>query len=110
MAISFQNPSQRPPIGAQGAYAGLRIAGELLAALVGYIGRKTREDIIRRTAAGRERAKAKGVKFGRRPKLSSGQREEALARRCAGETNRAIARSFNVSPSTISSCQCFVSF
>ena len=30
--------------------------GEVLAALVCYIARKTREDIIRRTAAGRERA------------------------------------------------------
>ncbi len=35
--------------------------GEVLAALVGYIARKTREDIIRRTTAGRERARANGV-------------------------------------------------
>ena len=38
--------------------------GEVLAALVGYIARKTREDILRRTAAGRERARLRGVKFG----------------------------------------------
>jgi DNA invertase Pin-like site-specific DNA recombinase len=76
--------------------------GEVLAALVGYIGRKTREDIIRRTTAGRERARAMGVKFGRKPKLSPTQREEALARRAAGESQSAVARSYSVSCSTIS--------
>lgn len=76
--------------------------GEVLAALVGYIARKTREDIIRRTAAGRERAMANGVKFGRRPKLSPNERQQALARRAAGESQSAVARTFNVSCSTIS--------
>jgi DNA invertase Pin-like site-specific DNA recombinase len=76
--------------------------GEVLAALVGYIARKTREDIIRRTTAGRERARANGVKFGRRPKLSASQRREALDRRAAGESQSAVARSYNVSCSTIS--------
>lgn len=76
--------------------------GEVLAALVGYIARKTREDIIRRTRAGRERARLKGVKFGRKPKLDGHQREAALARREAGEPQTLIARSYSVSPSTIS--------
>lgn len=76
--------------------------GEVLAALVGYIARKTREDIIRRTAAGRERARANGVKFGRRPKLSPDERQEALARRASGEQQKTIARSYHVSCSTIS--------
>jgi len=76
--------------------------GEVLAALVGYIARKTREDIIRRTSAGRERAKQNGVKFGRRPKLTMVQRQAALARRLAGEKQEAIAKAFNVSCSTIS--------
>jgi len=76
--------------------------GEVLAALVGYIARKTREDIIRRTAAGRERARTNGVKFGRKPKLSPAQREQALARRAAGESQSAVARSYSVSCSTIS--------
>jgi DNA invertase Pin-like site-specific DNA recombinase len=70
----------------------------VLAALVGYIARKTRGDIIRRTTAGRERAKANGVKVGRKPKLSPTQ----LARRAAGESQNAIARSLKVSESTIS--------
>jgi len=76
--------------------------GEVLAALVGYIARKTREDIIRRTTAGRERAKANGVVFGRRPKLSPCQQQQALERRAAGESQGKVALSFKVSGSTIS--------
>jgi DNA invertase Pin-like site-specific DNA recombinase len=76
--------------------------GEVLAALVGYIARKTREDIIRRTTAGRERARANGVKFGRKPKLSPSEQRQALERRAAGERQSAIARSYAVSCSTIS--------
>lgn len=75
--------------------------GEVLAALVGYIARKTRQDIIRRTTAGRQRARAAGVKFGRRPKLSPQQQAQALSRRLAGESPEAIASSFKVSSSTI---------
>ncbi|WP_316397178.1 recombinase family protein [Bradyrhizobium sp. 33ap4] len=44
--------------------------GEVLAALVGYIARKTRDDIVRRTTAGREHARQNGVRFGRKPKLT----------------------------------------
>lgn len=75
--------------------------GEVLAALVGYIGRKTRQDIIRRTTAGRERARAAGVKFGRRPKLSPYQQRDAKIRRREGEPAESIALSLNVSASTI---------
>lgn len=76
--------------------------GEVLAALVGYIARKTREDILRRTSEGRERALRNGVRFGRKPKLTLAQRQAALARRAAGETQQAIAKAYNVSCSTIS--------
>lgn len=76
--------------------------GEVLAALVGYIARKTREDIIRRTTAGRERARANGVKFGRKPKLSLCQCQEARHRLALGESQRAVAQAYHVSPSTIS--------
>jgi DNA invertase Pin-like site-specific DNA recombinase len=76
--------------------------GEVLAALVGYIARKTREDIIRRTTAGRERARAKGVKFGRKPKLSPCEQEAARQRLAMGESQSAVARLYNVSASTIS--------
>jgi DNA invertase Pin-like site-specific DNA recombinase len=74
----------------------------VLAALVGYIARKTREDIIRRTAAGREHAKQRGVKFGRKPKLATVQQECALARRLSGERQYLMAKAYNVSCSTIS--------
>ena len=61
-------------------------------------------DLIRaRTGEGRERAKARGVKLGRKPKLTDHQKREAIRRRDRdGETVREIARSYNVSHSTIS--------
>jgi len=62
-----------------------------------------RRRIIDRTARGRADAKAKGVKFGRKPKLIPHQKREAIKRRdIEGETLRSIARSYNVSPQTIS--------
>jgi hypothetical protein len=39
---------------------------------------------------------AKGVKFGRKPKLSEYQRAEAMKRRAAGETLAEIAKSYAV--------------
>ena len=61
-------------------------------------------DLIRaRTGEGRERAKARGVKMGRKPKLTLHQQAEAIKRRDVdGEPMRDIAKSFNVSHSTIS--------
>jgi DNA invertase Pin-like site-specific DNA recombinase len=60
-------------------------------------------DLIRaRTGEGRERAKARGVKMGRKPKLTPHQQREAVARRERGEALTEIARSYNVSHSTIS--------
>jgi DNA invertase Pin-like site-specific DNA recombinase len=55
-----------------------------------------------RTGEGRERAKARDVKMGRRPKLTDHQKREALKRRNVGEPMREIARTYNVSHSTIS--------
>jgi DNA invertase Pin-like site-specific DNA recombinase len=55
-----------------------------------------------RTGEGRARAKARGVKMGRPPKMTPHQIKEALERRLAGEPMRDIARSYNVSHSTIS--------
>ena len=53
-----------------------------------------RELIRARTGEGRKRAQARGVKFGRPPKLSAYQRQEALQRLAAGETQTDIARSY----------------
>lgn len=61
-------------------------------------------DLIRtRTGEGRARAEARGVKLGRKPKLTSHQKREAIARRDGGdETLAEIGRSYNVSGWTIS--------
>jgi DNA invertase Pin-like site-specific DNA recombinase len=59
--------------------------------------------ICARTSEGRERAKARGVKLGRKPKLTERQKREAIRRRDKlGEPVREIARSYNVSHSTTS--------
>ena len=61
-------------------------------------------DLIRaRTGEGRERAKARGVRMGGPPKLTSHQQREAIRRRDRdGDTLADIARSYNVSAATIS--------
>jgi DNA invertase Pin-like site-specific DNA recombinase len=61
-----------------------------------------RSMILARTSDGRARAKAKGVRFGRKASLTSHQREEALARLANGEAQADVARSYDVSQSTIS--------
>jgi DNA invertase Pin-like site-specific DNA recombinase len=55
-----------------------------------------------RTGEVRERAKARGMKMGRKPKLTPHQRREAIKRRDRGETLADIAHSYNVSHTTIS--------
>jgi hypothetical protein len=51
-------------------------------------------DLIRApTGEGRERAKARGVKMGRKPKLTPHQRAEAIKRRDTGEPMRDIGKS-----------------
>jgi DNA invertase Pin-like site-specific DNA recombinase len=50
---------------------------------------------------GRERAKARGVKLGRKPKLTEHQKREVIRRDRDDERVREIARSYNVSHSTI---------
>lgn len=76
--------------------------GRLMLTVLGGLAEFERELIRSRTGEGRERAKARGVKLGRKPKLTDHQRREALRRREAGEPVREIARTFNVSHSTIS--------
>jgi len=76
--------------------------GRLMLTVLGGLAEFERELIRTRTGEGRERAKARGVILGRKPKLTSHQRREAIARREAGEVLTDIARSYNVSHSTIS--------
>ena len=70
--------------------------------VLGGLAEFERHLILARTDEGRKRAQARGVRFGRKLKLTKHQREEALARREAGEPLVEIARSYNVSHSTIS--------
>jgi DNA invertase Pin-like site-specific DNA recombinase len=76
--------------------------GRLMLTVLGGLAEFERELIRTRTGEGRERAKAKGVVMGRKPKLTPHQRQEALARREGGEPLVDIGRSYNVSHSTIS--------
>jgi DNA invertase Pin-like site-specific DNA recombinase len=70
--------------------------------VLGGLAEFERHLILIRTAEGRSRAMARGVKFGRHRKLTKHQQYEALARREAGEALAEIARSYNVSHMTIS--------
>jgi DNA invertase Pin-like site-specific DNA recombinase len=61
-----------------------------------------RQRIVKRTHEGRQLARAKGVKMGRRPKLNPHQITEARQRLAKGEATRDLARVYAVSVSTIS--------
>jgi DNA invertase Pin-like site-specific DNA recombinase len=76
--------------------------GRLLVSVLGAIAEF--ELALRRSRCdeGIKRAKANGVRFGRKRKLTPHQMAEAVRRRDAGEVLTEIARSYNVSHSTIS--------
>jgi DNA invertase Pin-like site-specific DNA recombinase len=76
--------------------------GRLMLTVRGGPAEFERSLILSRTGEGRSRAMARGVKFGRKPKLTQHQITEAKARRDAGETTTDIGRTYNVSHSTIS--------
>jgi DNA invertase Pin-like site-specific DNA recombinase len=76
--------------------------GRLMLTVLGSLAEFERELIRARTDEGRKRAQARGVRFGRKLKLTPHQRQEALARKAAGEALIDIARSYAVSHSTIS--------
>jgi DNA invertase Pin-like site-specific DNA recombinase len=77
--------------------------GRLMLTVLGGLAEFERELIRTRTGEGRARAKPRGQSLGRPHKLTPHQRKEALARKAEGEPVREIARSYNVSGSTISS-------
>jgi DNA invertase Pin-like site-specific DNA recombinase len=77
--------------------------GRLLLGVMGSLAEFERHLIHARTSEGRARAMARGVKMGPKPKLTPHQMKEAIQRRERGdETLREIARSYDVSHSTIS--------
>jgi DNA invertase Pin-like site-specific DNA recombinase len=70
----------------------------MLAVLGGFAER----DLIRiRTAQGRSRAKAQGKHMGPPPSPTPAQQKEAISRRAQGATLDELARSYNVSRTTI---------
>jgi DNA invertase Pin-like site-specific DNA recombinase len=76
--------------------------GRLLLTVLGGLAEFERSLIRERTSAGRKRAMAHGVRFGRPPALDAHQRREAIARLEAGESQADVARSYRVDPATIS--------
>jgi DNA invertase Pin-like site-specific DNA recombinase len=73
---------------------------ELVLAMLGVAAKLEPRRIAERTARGRADAKAKGVKSGREPILTAHQQQEARARVAAGEPQRSIAHSYNLSQAT----------
>jgi predicted DNA-binding WGR domain protein len=65
---------------------------ELVLAMLGVAAKLERRRIKERTARGRADAKAKGMKFGRKPKLTAHQMREAIKRCDRGRRNAALDR------------------
>jgi DNA invertase Pin-like site-specific DNA recombinase len=82
--------------------------GRLMLTVLGGLAEFERELIRARTGEGRKRTQDRGVKFGRPRKLTSHQRQEALARLAAGETQADVARTYAVDPTTIGRLQAAV--
>jgi DNA invertase Pin-like site-specific DNA recombinase len=76
--------------------------GRLMLTVLGGLAEFERSLILTRTGEGRARAMARGVRFGRKPKLTAHQVAEAIRRRDAGEALTEIAKTYAVSHSTIS--------
>jgi DNA invertase Pin-like site-specific DNA recombinase len=79
--------------------------GELLVTVLAGFATFERHLIKARTDDGRQRAKARGVPFGRPRKLNADQRREALQRLANGETLVDVARTFGVDATTIGRLQ-----
>lgn len=69
--------------------------------LMGAVAQFERSMINERAAEGREAAKAKGVRFGRKPMLSGAQVAELTERRSQGESVARLAIDFDVSRQAI---------
>jgi Resolvase, N terminal domain len=72
--------------------------GRLMLTVLGGLAEFERELIRARTDEGRKRAKVRGVRFGRKPKLTVHQRQEAIARKAAGEALVDIGRVLQCQP------------
>jgi DNA invertase Pin-like site-specific DNA recombinase len=69
--------------------------------ILGGLAEFERTLIRARTGEGRERARTRGVRFGRPKKLTPHQRREAVERVNAGEAVAEVARTFGVDRATV---------
>jgi DNA invertase Pin-like site-specific DNA recombinase len=75
--------------------------GKGIMAFLSALAQDERERIVKRGKQGLAAARARGVRFGRKPILSAHQRQVALDRIAAGHSRRAIARDMGVDHKTI---------
>jgi DNA invertase Pin-like site-specific DNA recombinase len=75
--------------------------GKLMLTVLGGLAEFERSLIMARTQAGIQRAKERGVAFGRPTKLNPKQRRMIAERYAAGETAAALAREFDVGEATV---------
>jgi DNA invertase Pin-like site-specific DNA recombinase len=69
--------------------------GQGILAFLSALAQDERGRIVKRAQDGRKAAKARGVQFGRKPKLTQHQQTEGRRRLENGESARSIARDFN---------------
>jgi DNA invertase Pin-like site-specific DNA recombinase len=79
--------------------------GRLMLTVLGGLAEFERELIRARTGEGRKRAMDRGVRFGRPRKMTPHQRQEALARLAAGDTQADVAKTYAVDATTIGRLQ-----
>ena len=70
---------------------------QMMLSLMGAVAQFERSMINERAAEGREAAKVRGVKFGRKPTLGAAERAQVIKRREAGESVARLAIDFDVS-------------
>jgi DNA invertase Pin-like site-specific DNA recombinase len=75
--------------------------GRGLLAFLSAMAEDERERIHKRASEGRKAARRRGVQMGRKPKLTTHQREVARTRMHAGESARAIAKEWGVAHTTV---------
>ena len=75
--------------------------GRLLFSVLGAVASFERDLINDRTEEGKVRARAKGVRFGRKPKLKSEQLTDLRARFAAGVSRAVLAQEFKITRSSV---------
>ncbi|MDR6627992.1 recombinase family protein [Caulobacter segnis] len=76
-------------------------AGRMTMGVIGAVAEFERDLLIERTQAGLSRARAQGVRLGRKPSLSDREQEAVLDKRARGASLGALAREYGVSRAAI---------